>query len=90
MQARTKQSYHPFVLVAFYLDILPENLLDWIPRSTKNDWQHKKLTELFGYDWYLQNRHLFNTLQQVAVNKNLLLVNKVLLKVIAVKVYQKL
>lgn len=85
MQARTKQSYHPYILVAFYLRILPEAILLAIPRSTRYDWEHKPVTELFGYDWYSQNQHLFHTLQQVATCKKLLKVNKALLRIIAIR-----
>lgn len=85
MKIRPKQSYHPFVVVAFYLHILPEKLLSQIPRSTRHEWQHKPVMELFGYDWYCQNQHLFNTLQDVAASKRLLQVNKALLRIIAIQ-----
>lgn len=85
MKTRTKQSYHPFVVIAFYLHILPEKLMAQIPRSTLYEWQHKPVMELFGYDWYCQNQHLFNTLQQVAISKQLLQVNRALLRIIAIQ-----
>lgn len=85
MQTHTKQSYHPYILVAFYLQILPETILLSIPRSTRYEWGHKNVTELFGYDWYLQNQYLFHTLQQVAASNKLLRVNKALLRIIALQ-----
>jgi hypothetical protein len=84
MHIRPKQSYHPFVAVAFYLHILPDQLLLKIPRSTRYERQHKQVTDLFGYDWYCQNQHLFQTLQQVAVSSRLLQLNRALLRVIAI------
>jgi len=89
MHIRPKQSYHPFVAVAFYLRILPDRLLVKIPRSTRYEWQHKQVTDLFGYDWYCQNQHLFQTLQEVAVSSRLLQVNRALLRVIAIQQFFK-
>jgi len=89
MHIRPKQSYHPFVAVAFYLRILPDRLLIKIPRSTRYEWQHKQVTDLFGYDWYCQNQHLFQTLQEVAASSRLLQVNRALLRVIAVQRFFK-
>ena len=85
MKIRPKQSYHPFVVVAFYLNILPNELLSQIPRSTRYEWQHKSVTELFGYNWYCQNQHLFQTLQEVAASKRLLQVNRALLRITAIQ-----
>jgi hypothetical protein len=85
MPVHRKFSYHPAILIAFYLHCLPPELLQHIPRSTRHDWNTKNVTALFGYDWYLQNQHLFSTLQQVAINKKLLKINKALLRAIALK-----
>ena len=85
MKIRSKQSYHPFIVVAFYLHILPDKLLTQIPRSTRYEWQHKSVIELFGYDWYCQNQHLFHTLKEVAASKRLLQVNRALLRIIAIQ-----
>lgn len=84
MQTRTRQSYHPYVLIAFYLNILPKHLLIQIPRSTRNDWKQKNLEQFFGYDWYNEQKHLFDTIQKVAENKHLLQLNTALLRIIAV------
>ena len=89
MKNKAKQSYHPFVAIAFYLQMLPETLLTQIPRSTRYEWQHKKITELFGYDWYCQNKHLFTTLQQVAASRRLLQLNKTFLRIIAIQRFCK-
>lgn len=43
-----KQTYHPFITKAFYLQILPENLLIEIPRTTKYDWQNKPQASPFA------------------------------------------
>ncbi len=85
MSIRLKTSYHPYLLIAFYLNCLPEAWQHRIPRSTRHDWKHKDVTALFGHDWYLQNRHVFDTLQQVASSQRLLRVNRALLQVIALK-----
>jgi hypothetical protein len=87
MKIRRKQSYHPFVVVAFYLHILPEKLLSQIPGSTQYEWQHKPVMELFGYDWYCQNQHLFHTLQEVATSHRLLQINKALLRILAIQCF---
>jgi len=82
---RTKNSYHPYILVAYYLNCLPEDILTVIPRSTRFDWQHRDINNSFGYDWFKENESLFETLQIVAQNRKLLSINKVLLRVIAIK-----
>src|SRR5664279_5431886 len=84
MQQHTKTSYHPYLLVAFYLNCLPKNILQIIPRSTKFDWNHRDIQDSFGYDWFLENKDLFHTLQMVAINKRLLKINKAFLRVIAI------
>jgi hypothetical protein len=84
-----KRSYHPFITVAFYLNMLPDGILQQIPRSTAFEWKHKTVTQLFGYEYYCQNLHLFNTLQAVANNKKLLQVNKALLRIIAIRHFIK-
>ena len=80
-----KTSYHPAITVAFYLNCLPEDLLEYVPRSTRFDWQHKDKSTCFGYDWFCQNHQLFETLRQVSSNKKLLQINKALIRVIAIK-----
>jgi len=85
MQNHSKQSYHPFILIAFYLNILPESILVKIPRSTRYDWEHKSEINLFGYEWYLENQNLFNALQQIVTNKKLLKINKALIRIIAIR-----
>ena len=79
----------PFVTVAFYLSVLPEPLLNKIPRFTRYEWEHKSINSLFGYDWYCQNKHLFDTLQTIALDKKLVHVNKSLLRIIALKQFLK-
>lgn len=41
--------------------------------------------ELFGYEWYCQHQHLFNTLREVAASKRLLQVNRALLRITAIQ-----
>ncbi len=84
-----KTSYHPAVLVAFYLQCLPQELLQHIPRSTQYDWLHKNLSACFGYEWYCQNQHFFYTLKEVAGNKRLLQVNRAMLRIIAIQNFLK-
>lgn len=83
MALSPKQSYHPYFLLAFYLNCLPGEWKQLIPRSTQYDWKHKDTAILFGHDWYLQNKHLFTTLELVANNKKLLQINSALLRAIA-------
>jgi hypothetical protein len=80
-----KTSYHPAITVAFYLNCLPPELLQHIPRSTRLDWQHKDKSTYFGYEWFCQNQKLFQTLKQVSANKKLLQINKALIRIIAIK-----
>ncbi len=80
-----KTSYHPAITIAFYLNCLPPELSQYIPRSTRFDWQHKDKSTCFGYEWFCQNQQLFNTLKQVSSNKRLLQINKALIRIIAIK-----
>jgi putative transposase len=89
MQQHTKTSYHPYLLVAFYLNCLPKNILQIIPRSTKFDWNHRDIQDSFGYDWFLENKDLFHTLEMVAINKKLLKINKAFLRIIAIMRFMK-
>ena len=84
-QQHSKASYHPYLLVAFYLNCLRENILQIIPRSTRFDWHHRKIQDSFGYDWFVGNKDLFQTLQLISINKKLLLINKAFLRIIAIK-----
>ncbi|HZK64311.1 MAG TPA: hypothetical protein VFC34_09205 [Puia sp.] len=47
-----------------------------IPRSTRFDWDKRDLQSSFGYDWFLENKDLFHTLQLIAINKKLISINK--------------
>src|SRR5579859_1018563 len=85
MPLPAKTSYHPYLVVAFYLNCLPDHLLHRIPRSTRHDWSHKQLSNLFGHDWYCQNQQLFHTLKEVATSRQLVRVNTALLRIIALK-----
>jgi transposase InsO family protein len=85
MTPRPKTSYHPFLLIACYLNCLPSDIAQHIPRSTRHGWLHKEQDTLFGYDWYQQNKHLFDTLKHVVSNKRLLQVNKALIRVLALQ-----
>ena len=90
MQSRhPKTCYHSYVLVAFHLNCLPDNLLQIIPRSTRFDWHYRDIENSFGHAWYQENKNLFNTLQLVAQNKKLLRINTALLRVIAIKAFIK-
>lgn len=80
---RAKQAYHPYILLGYYLHILPDEVLQRIPSSTKHDWKQKNNQLLFGYDWFLQNQSSFTVLQQVFTNKKLLKINRALLRIIA-------
>jgi hypothetical protein len=46
-----KRIYHPFLILAFKAGILPAQLFQKIPRSTRFEWQHKSLELLFGSHW---------------------------------------
>src|SRR4051812_8903169 len=82
-----KTSYHPAITVAFYLNCLPPDLSQYIPRSTRFDWLHKDKSTYFGHEWFCQNQQLFQTLQQVSTNKKLLKINKALIRIIAIKLF---
>lgn len=83
MATSPKQSYHPYLLIAFYLNCPPVEWKQRIPKSTQHDWKHKDTTLLLGHDWFLQNKHLFTTLEHLANNKKLLQINIALLRAIA-------
>jgi hypothetical protein len=86
---RPKTSYHPFILIAFYLNCLPESLLGSIPKSTRFDWQHRNLQDSFGFGWYQENKDMFLTLELISQHKKLLKINKALLRVIALRSFIK-
>jgi putative transposase len=86
---RNKTSYHPFILIAFYLNCLPEDILQIIPRSTQFDWHHRDIENSFGHQWYQENKNLFSTLQMVVRNRKLLRINKALLRIIAINRFIK-
>ena len=44
----TKTCYHPYLFVAFYLNCLPENILQFIPRSTKYDGDKREIKNSFA------------------------------------------
>ena len=85
MSLRTKTSYHPHLLVAFYLGCLPSDWLQRIPRSTRHEWLHRDQTTLYGYDWSIHHQDLLGTLREVASSQQLLRINKALLRIIALK-----
>lgn len=80
-----KTSYHPAFQVAYYLQCLPNELTQQIPRTTKFDWNNKNIKHSFGYDWYQENQQLFEIMQVVSKHQQLLKVNRVLIRVIAIK-----
>ena len=85
MPPRTKLTYHPYLIIAFHLRCLPDDLRRRIPRSTRFDWGHKELSRTFGFQWASQQHQLFETLQHVATSKKLLRINIALLRIIAIK-----
>src|ERR1035437_9894091 len=86
---RSKTCYHPYLLVAFHLNCLPDNMLQIIPRSTRFDWDKRDLESSFGYDWFLENKDLFQALQLIAINRKLLKINRALFRVIAISRFMK-
>jgi hypothetical protein len=86
---RPKTSYHPFVLIAFHLNCLPDNLSHAIPHSTRFDWLQRDFQNSFGFAWYIENKNLFLTLELITKNKKLLKINWALLRVIAIKLFIK-
>ena len=85
MPPRTKLIYHPYLIIAFHLHCLPDELLTRIPRSTQFDWSRKELKTAFGFDWASSQQQLFDTLQQVAASQRLLRFNIALLRIIAIR-----
>jgi hypothetical protein len=49
----------------------------------------RDIQDSFGYDWFLENKDLFDILQLVAINKKLLKINKAFLRIIAIKRFMK-
>ena len=75
--------YHPALILGYYLNSLPEDLLQQIPKSTRADWQHKINSNQFGYEWFAANRQLFSNIQQIQEHRQQAAANKLLLKIIA-------
>ena len=86
---RPKTSYHPFILLAFYLKCLPDNLLGSIPKSTRFDWGQRNFQDSFGFCWYQDNKDMFLTIELISQHKRLLKINKALLRVIAIRSFLK-
>ena len=70
-----------FILIAFYLNCLPDNLVGCITKSTRFDWAHRNFQDSFGFNWYLENKDMFPTLQLVSQHKHLLKINRAFLRV---------
>jgi len=85
MSPRTKLTYHPYLIIAFHLGCLPDELRERIPRSTRFDWSRKELNEAFGFEWACRQQQFFDTLQQIAGSQKLLRVNMALLRIIALR-----
>ena len=85
MSPRTKLTYHPYLIIAFHLHCLPDELRARIPRSTRFDWSQKELSTAFGFEWACHQEQFFATLQQVATSHKLLRVNIALLRIIAIR-----
>lgn len=85
MSPRTKLTYHPYLIIAFHLRCLPDELRERIPRSTRFDWNRRELNADFGFEWASRQQQFFETLQQVAGSRKLLRVNIALLRIIAIR-----
>ncbi len=79
-----KRKYHPYVPLAFHLNILPAQALNELPRSTKYDWRKKDLEQLAGHEYAVQQQEQLHTLSVIASNKHLLAINKALVKAMAI------
>jgi hypothetical protein len=51
---------------------------------------NKDQAALYGYDFYRENQQIFDTLREVAASKQLLRINRALLRVIALKKFMDL
>lgn len=80
-----KRAYHPFILIAYYLNFLPQEILQDIPYSTLYDWKRKDILHLYGVQYFNDNKQLFNTLEAVANHRKLQTAVKLLLKIIAIR-----
>jgi hypothetical protein len=53
----------PYVLAAFHLNCLSDNLLKVIPGSAGFYWRHRDMeNNSFGYEWSQENKRLFDTI----------------------------
>ena len=86
---RPKTCYHPFILIAFHLNCLPDNLLGCIPKFKRFDWAHRNFQDSFGFNWYLEKKEMFLTLKLISQHKSLLKINRAFLRVIAIRVFLK-
>ena len=80
-----KRSYHPAIVISCFLQCLPDDILNQIPRTTVYEWKHKNQDSLFGHTWFLQNKQLFTTLQHLSNSRRLLKINIALIRIIALK-----
>lgn len=81
-----KSTYHPAIVLAFYMNLLPSDMTKQIPRSTLHDWKSKKESvQLFGYSWYLQNKNIFDTLELICKYNRLLQINRAMLRIFALQ-----
>jgi putative transposase len=80
-----KRTYHPWLIIAFQAGILPTELMQGLPRSTKYDWQHKSLNACVGYYWYCQQEERLRILKEIYNSNKLMQVNRALLRVFAIK-----
>ncbi|MFZ6025671.1 MAG: hypothetical protein ACOYVG_14570 [Bacteroidota bacterium] len=87
MLHHNKRSYHPYILLAFHLQLLPPQVFLQLPRSTKQYSKSKNQADLFGFELCSQQEDIIHTLSLVTRNKQLLTFNKALLHILAIKKY---
>lgn len=82
---KIKRSYHPFIHIAFHLNFLSDVLQTQLPCSTHSDWKNRDRAAQFGYEFFQNNKLLFQTLETVANSNKLQTTVRVLTKLIALK-----
>jgi hypothetical protein len=45
-----KNNYHPLFIILYLFDLLPYEIVQQIPRTTRNEWEHKHLENCFGFE----------------------------------------
>jgi putative transposase len=84
-----KKIYHPILIIGYKTGILPQSICQAIPRSTRNNWQHKDLGKTYGHGWYTANQLELEVMKEIYQSKTLMQINIALLRLFAIIRFMK-